>query len=222
METGIRKKYPRTIHLPWSEGTTRNDLVLYSDSIFNDMTVVVTEKMDGENTTMYNDHVHARSIDSASHSSRDWMKSFWSNICRHIPIGWRICGENLYAKHSILYTELPSYFMGFNIWNAKDECLSWNETLRWFKDLNIVSVPLLFEGIYSRNYIKKLIPISELKYREGYVIRNKEQFSCSDFKMNVAKYVRSGHIADNQRHWSTAWITKNRLKESSRAAPLPR
>ena len=33
--------------------------------------VIVTEKMDGENTSMYRHRIHARSIDSLPHPSRD-------------------------------------------------------------------------------------------------------------------------------------------------------
>lgn len=36
--------------------------------------VVITEKMDGENTTLYRDGLHARSLDSRHHPSRNWVK----------------------------------------------------------------------------------------------------------------------------------------------------
>ena len=48
-----RVKYPRTYHLPYSKGYTSDDKVLTSDNQFQTMDVVVTEKMDGENTTIY-------------------------------------------------------------------------------------------------------------------------------------------------------------------------
>jgi hypothetical protein len=69
-------KYPRTYHLPWSPGQTRDDRVIESTDIFKGKEVVVTIKMDGENTTMYHDYIHARSIDSGSHPSRTWIKNF--------------------------------------------------------------------------------------------------------------------------------------------------
>lgn len=62
---------------------------------------------------------HARSVDSRHHISRDWLAQFHSSIAYNIPEGWRICGEYLYAKHSIFYENLPSYFLGFSIWNEK-------------------------------------------------------------------------------------------------------
>lgn len=58
-------KYPRTYHLPFSEGFTSDDKVLENDDIFHNKEVVVTVKMDGENTTIYpTGEYHARSLDS--------------------------------------------------------------------------------------------------------------------------------------------------------------
>jgi len=91
--------------------------------------VVVTEKMDGENTTLYSDGLHARSVDSRHHPSRAWIKAFHAQWRHLIPEGWRLCGENLFAQHSIHYERLPSYFMLFSIWDEHNHCLSWNETL---------------------------------------------------------------------------------------------
>ena len=90
-------KYPRTYHLPWSPGATDDDRVLTDEELeanFVGRMVVVTEKMDGENTTMYNDYIHARSLDSASHPSREWVKNLHAQIQWQIPDGWRICGES--------------------------------------------------------------------------------------------------------------------------------
>jgi hypothetical protein len=44
-------KYPRTPHLSFSPGVTEDDLKLDRQHIFANCQVVVTEKLDGENTT---------------------------------------------------------------------------------------------------------------------------------------------------------------------------
>ena len=113
-----RYKHPRILHLPWSPGISRDDKVLDDPSIFVDKQVVVTEKMDGENTTFYKDGLHARSVNSGSHPSRSWVKDLHARMAWRIPEGIRICGENLYAKHSIHYTDLPSYFLVFSRINS--------------------------------------------------------------------------------------------------------
>ena len=72
------KKYPRTFHLPFSEGVQSDDKIMKDLSSLEGKEVIVTYKMDGENTTLYRDHMHARSIDSAFHESRSWVKQWWS------------------------------------------------------------------------------------------------------------------------------------------------
>ena len=53
-----RIKYPRTYHLPYSQSKT-DDKTLSNDDQFKGMEVVVTIKMDGENTTIYPDgYIH--------------------------------------------------------------------------------------------------------------------------------------------------------------------
>ncbi|MGC5412734.1 RNA ligase family protein, partial [Streptomyces sp. DT225] len=61
----MRTHYPRTPHLPWSPGATSDDVRMTDLAALAGTEVVVTEKLDGENTTLYADGLHARSLDSA-------------------------------------------------------------------------------------------------------------------------------------------------------------
>lgn len=213
-------KYPRTHHLPWSEGVTDDDRIIQGLSPFEGKRVVVTEKMDGENTSMYSDYIHARSLDGRSHVSRSWVKQFWSSICGDIPSGWRICGENLYAKHSIEYKELPSFFIGFSIWNDKNECLSWDETLQWFNLLGITPAKVLYDGIYSENDIKKIWNDKNWETTEGYVLRIADQFSYGEFKNKVAKFVRKGHV-QTAKHWMYGQPIENNVLAEQKKVNKP-
>lgn len=205
-----RTKYPRTYHLPWSEGITDDDHIIGSLDAFNDQRVIVTEKMDGENTTLYQDYSHARSLDSRHHPSRDWVKQFWGQICTDIPKNWRICGENLYAKHSIHYHQLPSYFMGFSIWDGCNVCLGWDETLDWFKLIGITPVPVLYDGIFNEKLIRDLSKTINQTRQEGYVLRTAETITYEEFNQKVAKYVRKGHLQTTQ-DWGKGQIECNHL-----------
>ena len=151
--------------------------------------------MDGENTTMYKDHIHTRSLDSAGGIDRDWVKTFWSTISHDIPDNYRICGENLWAKHSIHYTNLKSYFYGFSVWNG-DTCLSWDETLIYFEVFGIVPIPVVYKGIWN----EKLIRSFNVGDEEGYVVRITDKFEYKDFGLSVAKYVRANHVQTDE-HW---------------------
>jgi hypothetical protein len=95
-------KYPRTPHLPWSPGRSNDDVVIASISSLSRLEeLVVTEKLSGENTTLYRDYLHSRSLDYQPHPSRDWIKRLQAQIRFDIPENFRVCGENVSAKHSI-------------------------------------------------------------------------------------------------------------------------
>ena len=207
-------KYPRTYHVYWSEGMHDDDRMYKDMSHFIGKEVVVTTKLDGENTSMYNNYIHARSIDSPSNFTRNWVKGFHAHISSEIPKGWRICGENMYAEHSISYKDLDTYFYGFSIWNDKNVCLSWDETLEWFELLGIMPVPLLYRGVYDEEAIKKLWSQDKWATMEGYVIRLADEIPYGAFKRSVGKFVRKGHV-NTIKHWLFGGhVNKNLLKGS--------
>jgi hypothetical protein len=204
-------KYERTYHLPWSPGVQCDDRVIHSLEAFKNKEVVVTEKMDGENTTIYNDYIHARSIDSKHHESRNWVKNFAANWQYQLADNMRVCGENLYAQHSIRYENLDSYFLGFSMW-VDDFRLHWDEMLEYFELLGIVPVKVLYRGVFDEDLIKSLYSPDCWAHSEGYVVTTVEGFRLSDFKTHVAKYVRKGHVQPNKNHWSMQKIIPNGLK----------
>lgn len=195
-------KYSRTFHLPWSPGAHDDDKTLKDASQFVGKRVVITKKMDGENTTAYWDgHVHARSIDSKGGEDRAWAKRFLvTDVCFNLPEGWRVCGENLWAEHSIHYDNLPSYFLGFSIWNEMNVCLNWEDTKEWFEMLGIKRVPILHDGAFDMGIIRDIEKELDPTKDEGYVIRVADSFTYGEFKQSVAKYVRAGHV-QTTKHW---------------------
>lgn len=205
-------KYPRTHHLPWSPGMHEDDRMIPTLDYMKDSHIVITEKLDGENTSMYRNDIHARSVTSNNHHSRNWVKNFWSSISHDIPDGWRICGENLYAKHSIEYSSLKSYFYGFSIWNEKNECLSWNDTLEWFNLLGITPVPILYEGPFNRQIFTDIESRLDFRSQEGYVCRVREKFPYSRFRMCVGKFVRTDHVK-TVNHWMFGKPIQNNILE---------
>lgn len=203
-----RFKYPRTPHLPWSQGVSDDDVRCIDTNMFQGKQVVVTEKMDGENTSLYCDYYHARSIDSRHHPSRDWIKRFHAEIAQDIPAGWRICGENLYARHSIAYNALRSYFYGFSIWNEHNACLSWADSQAWFDMLGIEMPALLYQGEWDEPRIRSLLLNTD--HVEGYVVRLADAFAYSAFAHSVAKWVRADHVQTEQ-HWMKRIVVANQL-----------
>jgi ATP-dependent RNA circularization protein (DNA/RNA ligase family) len=161
---------------------------------------------------MYRDRIHARSLDSNDHPSRHWVKGLWGGIRHEIPEGWRICGENVYAKHSIPYENLPTYFFVFSIWNEANECLSWKETLEVCGMLGLTAVPLIAEMEFDEKWLKDYYENMDVSVMEGYVVRNIEAFAFDDFQDNVAKVVRAKHVTSGS-HWMFEQVVPNKLRE---------
>ena len=208
-----RYKYPSTPHLPFSQGLQNDDRKIQSLNGFVGREIVVTEKMDGENTTLYSDHTHARSLDSRNHESRNWVKGFWSTFMYQIPTNWRVCGENVYAEHSIGYDDLDTYFYCFSVWNDQNVAISWDDTLTWFKTLGITPVKELYRGSFDLKQLQQLADSLDTEKVEGYVIRVTDAVPFDDFDKKFAKWVRKGHVQTTE-HWMTAKIVPNRLRKN--------
>jgi hypothetical protein len=204
-------KYPRTLHFPSSPGITSDDKVVKTLDHFDGKEVIYSVKFDGENSTLRKEKYHARSLDSAHHPSQDWLAAFHGRIAHNIPEGWRICGENMYAKHAIAYKDLRSYFLGFSVWDENNVALSWDDTLEIFELLDIVPVRVLHRGIFLESDLAKLVNSLDLTKDEGIVVRLADSFKYEDFSTSVAKWVRANHVQDNAIHWRTAKVIPNQL-----------
>ncbi|MFK0046655.1 RNA ligase family protein [Streptomyces sp. NPDC090741] len=203
----MRTHYPRTPHLPWSPGATADDVRAGGLGGLAGREVVVTEKLDGENTTLYADGLHARSLDSGHHPSRAWVKGLQSRIGAGIPAGWRVCGENLYARHSLPYEDLDSWFHGFSVWDG-EHCLDWDRTVSFLHGLGVPTPRVLWRGVFDERALRKLR--LDTTRQEGYVVRTVAGFTRADFGRYVAKWVRGGHVQTDT-HWMYAQVVPNGL-----------
>ena len=237
----MRVKYPRTFHLPWSDSSSSDDCWWGAKDLknnFGDKEVVMTEKLDGECTTVYPDgHIHARSIDSKHHPSRSWMKSFTSEFAYKIPDGWRVCGENVYAFHSIFYKKLTSYFFVYGVYD-RDRCIPWDDVEKLCEELGLMTVPIIWRGQWDEDTIREhwirgldcngAFPTFAMKpdaslnsldtekdltpcEAEGYVVRTVDGFTYNQFRSHCAKYVRKNHVQTDQ-NWMTAPCIPNEMK----------
>ncbi|MFJ8564059.1 RNA ligase family protein [Streptomyces sp. NPDC093514] len=209
----MRIHYPRTPHLPWSPGASADDVRAVGLAGLAGREVVVTEKLDGENTTLYADGLHARSLDSAHHPSRAWVKGLQGRIGAGIPAGWRVCGENMYARHSIPYEDLDSWFYGFSVWDGEN-CLDWDRTVRFLRGLGVPTPRVLWRGTFDERALRRLK--LDTARQEGYVVRTADGFAREEFGGCVAKWVRGGHVQTGT-HWMFAQVVPNGLGP---AAPL--
>lgn len=211
-----RIKYPRTYHLPYSLSKTDDDKTLKDDSQFEGMEVVVTIKMDGENTTVYPDgYIHARSLDGNHYEWQNWLKQYVWNFCGDLLEGERLIGENLYAKHSIGYKfdNIEESFQVFSLMSENIWVESWDDVVDFCLLHMLNHVEVIYRGVYDKDKIMEAFENKkkELAERgqdiEGFVVRNADGFAYEDFHKNVAKYVRANHV-QTDKHWRETW-TKN-------------
>jgi len=226
-------KYNRTFHLPWSPGGTSDDKIATDLSYLINGDIVITEKMDGSNTSLESNGCFARThAGPPTHLSFDGLKAFHSTIKYKIPKGVQLFGEWLYAKHSISYDALPHHFMLFNVrelkettdqyplkhWNETSFWASWEMVKTWAEELEIPTVPELYKGkVSSEKELKDLVESLMIQpsmcggIREGVVVRIQEEFTDSAFQFCVMKYVRANHVQTSE-HWKDQEIIKNKLK----------
>ncbi len=155
--------------------------------------------------------MHARSLEAEYHESRGWVKKLHSEICWQIEDGWRICGENMYALHSIPYTDLPSYFLMFAIWDNNNICQSWDDTVLYAGVLGLETVPVIWRGVWDEKYIRSLADKIDTTKQEGYIVRLADAYPYGSFRKSIAKYVRKDHVQTTH-NWKQRIVIKNALR----------
>jgi hypothetical protein len=204
-------KYARTYHLPFSPGATSDDRISHSvDSLLN-IPVIITEKLDGSNTTLERYGVFGRS--HAAHSENAWdrpMWDIWQRIKLSIDLDTYIFGENMYGIHSIEYSNLKSYFYMFGVRDG-EIWVPWSTVEEYSFLLDLPTTPVLFNGIITnekelRSTVEELSQKESILggKREGIVIRKADAFHNDDFSTSVMKWVRKGHVQTDV-HWTKNW-----------------
>jgi hypothetical protein len=222
------KKYPRTYHLPYSPGTTSDDRIAHD--YWHDLccipSVVITEKLDGENNCLNKYGVFARSHSTPTVSP--WtskMRERW-NLIKNDLGDLEIFGENMYAIHSIEYLQLQSDYYVFAVRDG-DVWLPWEEVKFYAACFDIPTVPeieiipdmgvmsqSLFETIIQSKVHQQSIlvssdPAGEFTIpMEGVVVRNVGSFTTEEFPNNVWKWVRKDHVKTDE-HWTKNWKKAN-------------
>lgn len=201
----MRTKHPKTPHLPWSETVQTDDEHITSLTPFVGREVVVTEKRDGECTSLYPDgFVHARSTTGSSHPWQTPIKRMWAEHAHELPEGWRVVGENLHAQHSIAYTNLSDWLEVFAIFDQNNTALSWEDTTEIAGMLQLRTVPVLWTGTWNEQTIRGLSNTINTATTEGLVVRVSGSFRHDQWGEYVAKWVRAGHVQTSER-WAAQW-----------------
>ena len=221
-------KYPKTNHFSFSKGASNDDKIATSIEKLIGVPIVISEKLDGSNTSIEADGCFARTHAGApTHKSFDMLKVLHASVKYIIEPGTQIFGEWCYARHSIEYTELPSYFLPFgvrylNTDGSTHRWGSWTDVEMWAGDIGVSTVPVLYTGVVNDEYqLKELVesfmnqPSACGGIREGVVARVAVGFNDDEFSSCVLKCVRANHVSPDNDHWKHQKIIKNKLKEGA-------
>lgn len=139
------RKYCRSSHAKISLGSTSDDRFMpdgYLQSFAEMDSLILTEKLDGQNNCFSKLGVFARSHASPTHHPWDKpMRERWELI-KHDLGTLEIFGENMYGIHSIAYKNLESYFYVFAV-REGDVWLSWEEVKLYAELFDFPTVPEL-------------------------------------------------------------------------------
>lgn len=219
----MSEKYPKTMHLPFSPGSTSDDKFM-SDEDFEELVgelLVITEKLDGSNVCLTNEHVYARShAGPPGHASFAPLKKFHANYKYVIPAGFSVFGEWCYAVHSIKYQMLQHPLNLFGVREDETgEWLTWSDVEFFATELCVPTVPVILRGAVHRkeelqNLIENFAQYSSVygPTREGLVVRKeydvKEEMRVlsghnKSIRMlsGLGKWVRKNHVQTDE-HWT--------------------
>lgn len=205
------EKYPSTPHWPWSEKIHRDDSYHPEPEFFVGKDVVVTEKLDGGNTCLYQGEVFARSVTQPSHAG------WFSMVRKHhawktTNIDLMLYGEDIYGVHSINYYSVAEENT-FWLFSVRDNMgfLSWNEVQKLASRMGMKTVPPFFRGTFHS--VEEITKFFEANIRgpsvigpdiEGFVMRLPEGYFPFEHFSRTCKYVRANHIQTDE-HWTRNW-----------------
>jgi hypothetical protein len=136
------EKYNRTLHSPISLGSTNDDRFMPDNYIeyFQTIPLVITEKLDGQNTCFNKHGLFARSHTSPSiHKWDEPLRRRWETTKKDLG-EVELFGENMFATHGIEYSKLESYFYVFAV-REHGKWLSWEEVEFYADYFNFPTVP---------------------------------------------------------------------------------
>lgn len=150
------KKYCRSLHAQISLGTTSDDRFMPDNYVkaFAEMdSLILTEKLDGQNNCFNKFGVFARS--HTAPSSHSWDKPLWDRweLIKNDLGNLEIFGENMYGIHSIGYNKLESYYYVFAI-RDNGVWLSWEEVKMYSSMLDFPTVPEIEIKVKLKDFYK--------------------------------------------------------------------
>ena len=226
--TNVFHKFPGTPHLAvLADNVIRNDKVMSVSEreIFLRHELVVEEKVDGANLGIsFDREARVRCQNRGSYLQypykeqwnklSEWLAPKIDILFEKLTDRYVLFGEWCYAQHSVLYNQLPDWFLGFDIFDkAKLRFLSCSRRDAVLRDVGISVIPIISKEHFTMSELKEMLSVSHLcdKLAEGIYLR----FDQGDWLKQRAKLIRPEFIQSVGEHWTRGGIKVNQLKQGS-------
>jgi RNA ligase len=177
------QEYPRTLHLPDSPGAPAGRI--QPDLSWLDGELVVTEKLDGSFLVF--------TRDAALGGAPAPAQALWAMTAHRIPDDWWVCGESMWVRRRIAYTDLPGVFIVFGIWDETGTLLGWDDTVDWAERLELPVVPVLYRGASISEARAAWSAQRDPAGSEGFVVRSAGRIPAAEFDHKLLQWVRPDH-----------------------------
>lgn len=224
-------RFPHTPHLAWlGRDRPRADKVLTDAEAesFTSADVIVEEKIDGANLGFsVDDHGALRAQGRGSYLDLDGLVGQWKPLARWLSTRRHaltealapnlvLFGEWCYAVHSVRYSQLPDWFVAFDVYDrASDEFWSVARRNALTVALHVAVVPELGRGRFDLRALKQLLGCS--RFGEGWAEGLYMRREASGRLIARAKLVRSEFVQAIEEHWSRRPIETNQLAVAKQA-----
>jgi ATP-dependent RNA circularization protein (DNA/RNA ligase family) len=221
-------KFPKTPHLFVLPGLEiRNDKVMSVSEQKNFLSsrITVEEKVDGANIGISLDH---RNMGTMVFQNRgnilkrgefvqfealwEWSFSRLNLFQSIVKDEYIVFGEWCYAEHSIHYSKLPDWFLGFDVFDKANGLFFTVEQRNLFFDkLHICKVPFIASSRFTKDELETIANKSESAIGgnafEGIYLRQESGQKL----LNRAKVVKADFVQNINEHWSRKKLLKNQI-----------
>jgi len=169
--------------------------------------ITVTEKMDGEITSLYKSgYFHSRSLTRTPHWSRTRFSAKALEYALILKDGESLVFENMQGTHTVEYNDLESYH--YLLYFIRGRVVrSVKETTKTAEANGLTMPTVLFSGVLKSH--RDLVGLAG--YREGYVIRLSRSFPYDQLSRFSGKCVVGGFVQSDE-HWFAGRKKENQLR----------
>jgi hypothetical protein len=229
-------RFPRTPHLVWlGKGKPRDDKVLAPEEVRDFLTheLLVEEKIDGANLGFSVDEQGAlRAQNRGKYLSLEhhhlqfkplfrWLSPRERQLIEALSSNLILFGEWCYAVHSVRYTQLPDWFLVFDVYDREHEYF-WSAARRdaLAAKLSLAVVPRLASGVFDIGALQGFLDQSQVgdAPAEGIYVRRE----AGDRLVARAKLVRCEFAQAIDQHWSKRTLQVNALASLPSRGTEPR